>query len=89
VPRYTCSQTPHLNAESVSQAADTPYAEVRMRLAAAHGKVLATMRELSASELLDASVYEWAGKRPVARWIALNTARQYTAARAHLRRALR
>jgi hypothetical protein len=34
-------------------------------------------------------VFGWAGKWPLARWISINTARQYTTARAYVRQLAR
>jgi hypothetical protein len=51
--------------------------------------VLSTIDSLSDPELLEAGAFEWAGKWPLARWISINTARQYDTARTFIRRALR
>jgi hypothetical protein len=40
-------------------------------------------------ELFDRGVFEWAGRYPMARWISINTARQYVTARTYGRRAVR
>jgi hypothetical protein len=47
------------------------------------------IEELDDRELLEVGAFPWAGKYPIARWISLNTARQYTTARTYVRRALR
>ncbi len=39
--------------------------------------------------LLEVGVFPWARKWPIARWISINTARQYQTARTAIRRALR
>ena len=45
--------------------------------------------KLDDKQLLDANVFGWAGKWPVARWISIKTARQYTTARTLIRATLR
>jgi len=44
---------------------------------------------LDDNELLEPRVFEWAGSYPIARWISINTVRQYTTARTFIRRAVR
>jgi hypothetical protein len=48
--------------------------------------VLAKVGELNDRQLLAPHVFDWAGKWPISRWIAINTARQYTTARTYIRR---
>ncbi len=86
---YGWSETPRLNADIVAAAREESFGEIRERLEAAYRRVLSTIDALDDRELLDTGVFEWAGKWPLARWISINTARQYTTARTHIRRALR
>lgn len=62
---------------------------VRDRLRLGVERVLVTIEALDDRGLLEAGVFGWAGKWPIARWISINTARQYTTARTYVRRALR
>ncbi len=52
-------------------------------------RVMMVIDKLDDEELLRPGVFAWAGKWPIARWISINTARQYTTARTFIRRALR
>ncbi len=81
--------TPRLNAEIVQAARGETYASVRARLEQGFLNVLTTIEQLDDRELLEAGVFAWAGRYPIARWISINTARQYTTARTMVRRALR
>jgi len=86
---YRWSETPRLNADVVKQTQREPYHAVRARLERGYERVVATIDSLDDRELLEVGVFAWAGKYPIARWISLNTARQYTTARKFIRRALR
>ncbi len=86
---YRWNETPRLNAEVVEAARQESYRSVRARLKRGFDRVLDTIDTLDDSELLGIGTFEWAGKYPVARWISINTARQYTTARSLIRRALR
>jgi hypothetical protein len=88
-PGYRWNETPRLNADIVKTCADQPYAQVRDRLRLGVERVLITIEALDDRALLEAGVFGWAGKWPIARWISINTARQYTTARTYVRRALR
>jgi hypothetical protein len=88
-PGYKWNETPRLNAWVVREARNQSYRKVRGRLERGEKRVLATIRTLDDRELLEVGVFNWAGKWPIARWISLNTARQYTTARTLIRRALR
>ena len=46
-------------------------------------------RRLGDPELLEPGAFAWAGRYPIARWLSINTARQYTTARTFVRRTLR
>lgn len=86
---YRWRETPRLNADVVRRARRTPYRTIRARLERGAARVLTLIDQLDDAELLEAGAFEWAGKYPVSRWISINTARQYTTARAFIRRAIR
>ncbi len=88
-PGYKWNETPRLNADVVRAARSESYQAVRDRLDRGVQRVLHTIDALDDRELLDVGTYLWAGKWPIIRWISINTARQYTTARAYVRRALR
>ena len=86
---YRWKETPRLNADVVRRERRASYRAIRARLAAGVERVLALVEELDDDELLEPRRFEWAGTYPVARWIAMNTTRQYTTARTLVRKALR
>ncbi len=86
---YLWNETPRLNADVVRAARPEPYRSVRTRLERGFERVMRMIDSLDDKELLEVGVYAWAGKYPLSRWISINTARQYTTARALIRRALR
>lgn len=86
---YRWNETPRLNADVVKAARRESYRSVRARLEAGFRRVMRTIDALDDTELLGVGVYAWAGKYPVSRWISINTARQYTTARAFIRRAVK
>ncbi|MEM7516638.1 MAG: ClbS/DfsB family four-helix bundle protein, partial [Planctomycetota bacterium] len=88
-PGFTWQQTPQLNGEIVRLLADVPLAELRERLEHGVERVLKLAASLEDHQLLDAGVFEWAGQWPVARWVSVNTTRQYETARSFLRKTLR
>jgi len=88
-PGYTWKETPRLNRDVVDRAGMESYGEVLARLESGQRRVLTTIDRLDDDDLLEPHRFEWAGKWPIARWISLNTARQYTTARAHIRAGLR
>ena len=88
-PGYGWKETPRLNGDLVQASREEPYRTIRKRLELGFERVLVTIDALDDSELLEAGVYDWAGKWPISRWISINTARQYTTARTYIRRALR
>jgi len=88
-PGYRWIDTPRLNADVVRAARRESYRSVCARLERGFERVISTIDSLDDRELLAVGVFAWAGKYPIARWISLNTARQYTTARAFIRRALR
>lgn len=86
-PGHGWTETPRLNFDLVRAARQQSYATVRQRLQRGYERVLAIIDALDERELLEPGVFRWAGKWPIARWISINTARQYTTARAYIRRA--
>lgn len=86
---YRWKETPRLNADVVKKSRRESYRSLRARLEAGYTRTLRTIDSLDDHELLDAGAFGWAGKYPIARWISLNTTRQYTTARTFIRRALR
>jgi hypothetical protein len=88
-PGYSWRETPRLNADIVEAARSEPFRAIRDRLEKGFSRVLATIDALDDTELLQVGIFDWADKWPVARWISVNTARQYTTARTFIRRALR
>lgn len=88
-PGYRWQETPRLNDDIVRQAACESHEEVLSRLRTGYERVISTIDALSDEELLQVGAFEWAGKWPVARWISINTARQYETARTFIRRAVR
>lgn len=88
-PGYRWQETPRLNNDIVRRTEPKSYEEVLSWLRTGYESVLSMIDALSDEELLEAGVFEWAGKWPLARWISINTARQYETARTLIRRALR
>ncbi len=88
-PGYRWTETPRLNADLVRAARKQTYSKIRARLERGYARVLATIDSLDDKELLQVGTFKWAGKWPISRWISINTGRQYTTARAFVRRALR
>lgn len=86
---YGWHDTPRLNDTIVEAAQDLDLATLRVRLEARVVHVLRTVDVLDDRALLDAGVFPWAGTWPVARWVSVNTARQYTTARTLIRKAVR
>lgn len=87
-PGYRWHETPRLNAEIVKKHKRQSYRSVRNQLQAGYENVSAMIELLDDRELFNVGVFEWAGRYPVARWISINTARQYQTARTFVRRAL-
>ena len=86
---YRWKETPRLNADIVKQHRRESYQSVRKRLQLGYEHVMTVIDSLNDKELLEVGVFQWAGNYPIARWISLNTTRQYTTARTFIRRALR
>jgi hypothetical protein len=85
---YGWNETPRLNNDIAGQAKSESYEEVLARLRTAYERVLSTIDALNDEELLETGAFEWADKWPLARWISINTARQYETARTFVRRAV-
>lgn len=86
---YRWKETPRLNADVVERARRESYRSIRTRLERGFVRAMHVIDSLDDDELLGVGVFAWAGNYPVSRWISINTARQYTTARAFVRRALR
>ena len=86
---YRWKDTPQLNEQVVRDAKGLSYRAIRSRLERAVERVHRVIDELSDADLEQAGSFEWAGSYPLARWISMNTVRQYTTARTYVRRALR
>ena len=88
-PGYRWSETPRLNSDIVAKGSGESYSAIRARLERGYERVLDAIQSLNDSELLEVGVFPWAGKYPIARWISINTTRQYLTARTYIRRAIR
>ncbi len=88
-PGYAWKETPRLNADIIGRSRDLSFGTLVQRLTAGAERTLATIASLDDHELLGRRHFEWAGNYPIARWISINTARQYTTARTYVRRVLR
>lgn len=88
-PGYGWKETPRLNQDIVDAAGGESFDQLTRALRRGVDEVLATIDELSDEELLEAGVFEWAGKWPIARWISINTSTQYASARTLIRKARR
>ena len=86
---YRWKETPRLNADVVKKYQRESYRAIRGRLERGYERVMPAIDSLNDDELLEVGVFVWAGNYPISRWISINTARQYTTARAFIRRALR
>ena len=88
-PGYRWNETPRLNADVVREAQKQSYKVIRTRLERGFERVLETINTLDDTQLLEVGAFRWAGKWPISRWISINTARQYSTARAFIRQAVR
>ena len=86
---YRWNETPRLNADVVKASRRESYRSVRARLERGFKRVMHTIDSLDDRELFEVGVFAWAGNHPIARWVSINTARQYTTARTFIRRALK
>ncbi len=86
---YRWSETPRLNNDIVKRCRRESFRSVRKRLESGVERALAAIDSIDDRELMSVGAFDWAGKYPLSRWLSINTTRQYTTARTHLRRALR
>ncbi len=86
---FRWSDTPRLNQQVAKQARTVSYQQTRKRLKVAFQQSLTAIDGLTDQELLTPKLYEWSGNWPLARWVAINTTRQYTTARAHIRKTIK
>jgi len=86
---YRWNETPRLNADVVARSRRHAYRALRKRLDDGVARVLATIDALDDVELCEVGHFAWAGRWPIARWISINTVRQYTTARSYVRKACR
>ncbi len=86
---YHWNETPRLNADVVKAARRESYRSVCARLERGFKRVMHAIDSLDDRELFEVGVFAWAGNYPIARWVSINTARQYTTARTFIRRALK
>jgi hypothetical protein len=85
---FKWTETPRLNDSIVEASRADSYATVRARLNAAFHRATVVIDSLTDRELLEPGVFAWAGKWPLARWISINTTRQYATALTFIRRAV-
>ncbi|MCR9247189.1 MAG: ClbS/DfsB family four-helix bundle protein [bacterium] len=88
-PGFSWRETPKLNARIARECPRESLPAARARLERVQRRLRATIDRLDDRELLEVGVYEWAGRYPLARWLAMNTARQYKTAATMIRRARR
>ncbi len=86
---YRWSETPRLNNDIARSAKRMSFKSIINRLNDGFAALMLLIDSLDDRELLEVGVFEWAGEHPIARWLSLNTARQYTTARALIRKAIR
>jgi len=86
---YRWKETPQLNADVVKKCRRQSYRSVRASLESGYERVMPVIDSLNDRELLGVGTFPWAGKYPISRWLSINTTRQYTTARALVRRASR
>ena len=86
---FRWTDTPRLNAMVVAASKEETLGQTWGRLEAGFHAVGRAIETLTDRELLETGVFDWADRWPVARWVAINTTRQYTTARTHIRRAAR
>jgi hypothetical protein len=86
---YSWSETPKLNQSIANRAKKESYASVKKRLEKGYSKLMKLIDSMNDKQFLEVGTYEWAGKYPIARWLSLNTTRQYATARTYVRKAIR
>lgn len=87
-PDFSWRETPALNASIVAQSRNTPLNDICAGLDDGFARALSTVHALDDKQLLNRHEFEWAGKLPIARWLSINTTRQYVTARSYIRRAV-
>ena len=86
---YKWSETPRLNNDIVEKNAKKSWPKISKELDQQFRRVSSAIDSLSDAELLETGQFSWAEKWPVARWISINTTRQYVTARTMIRRAVK
>ena len=86
---YRWNETPRLNNDIARSAKRMSFKSVVKRLDDGFAELMLLIDSLDDRELLKVGAFEWAGKYPIARWLSLNTARQYATARTFIRKAMR
>lgn len=86
---FRWSETPRLNAEIVAESQAQSWQQVLKGLKRGYHNVIKLIESLTDEQLLEVGVFAWADKWPIARWISINTTRQYTTARTMIRKARR
>ncbi len=84
---YRWNETPRLNAAIVNTARKRTFNAIVTDLRRQYRRLLVTIDDLEDRELLEPHVFAWAGSYPIARWLSINTTRQYQTARTYVRRA--
>lgn len=86
---YAWRETPRLNADIVAKVRGLRLEDVLSEIEATCCELSARIDELDDRALFAVGAFEWCGKWPLARWIAINSTRQLTTARTMIRKALR
>ncbi len=86
---YRWNETPRLNNDIARSAKRVSFKSIVRRLDDGFAELMLLIDSLDDRELLEVGAFEWAGKYPIARWLSLNTARQYATARSFIRKAIR
>ncbi|ANM31711.1 hypothetical protein ABI59_22345 [Acidobacteria bacterium Mor1] len=82
---YGWKETPRLNGEIAARAGDESVDHIWGALRSEYARLRSTIDRLDDHALLAPGAFDWAGRYPLARWISLNTARQYRTARTLVR----
>ena len=86
---YRWNETPRLNRGIARSAKRKFFKSIVKRLDNGFAALLLLIDSLDDREVIKVGAFQWAGNYPIARWISLNTARQYKTARTFIRKALR
>lgn len=86
---YRWHETPRLNDAVVRNSQGRSFKSIVSGLRRQYTRLLATIEDLNDHQLLEKGVYKWAGNYPIARWLSINTTRQYQTARTYIRRVKR